>query len=206
MDKANFIKPTACLACCLLLVLLMPGCGSTDKVDDESYRTIKANPLRDTDAAREANEQGLEHLDAGEIEQAELAFKKALKADKEFGPAHNNLGKVYYLKKNWYFAAHEFDNAIRLMPNHAGPYNNLGLTLIGSGEPGKIDDAIEHFRKATTLDPLNIEYQANLAQTLLNRGEKTAEVITLLRSVAARDERVEWRRWASHRLAAMGLE
>lgn len=194
----------------LLLLALLVACGvvlcaceSRPEPDrgKRPYRTIQAQPLRDTDAARKANEQGLMHLDKGELYQAEQAFLNALEADVGFGPAHNNLGKIYFLKRDFYRAAHEFDTAIDLIPSHAAPHNNLGLTLL---ESGKLDDAVDTFRKATTLAPNVIEYQANLARTLVQRGDTTNEVITLLRAVALRDDRLEWRIWASHQLGTMG--
>lgn len=186
---------------------VLHGCNSPASnrdIDlDETYRTINTSPLRDTDAAREANNRGLGHMDQGELEQAEQAFKQAIESDVGFGPAHNNLGKVYFLQRRFYLAAHEFDEAARLMPHHGGPQNNLGLTLL---EASKLDDAIESLRKATNLDPQAIDYQANLARALVQRGDKSEELIFLLRAVALRDERVPWRVWASHQLGQMGLD
>jgi len=198
------LLPTTML---LIATLLLLGCNdpaSKPAIDlDEKYRTINTSPLRDTDAARRENTIGLEHMDKGELYQAELAFKRAIESDVKFGPAHNNLGKLYFLKRSFYLAAHEFDDAIKLMPNHAGPHNNLGLTLL---EANKLDDAIESLRKATSLDPHTIDYQANLARAVVQRGDRSEEVITLLRAIAARDERVQWRAWASHQLGEMGLD
>lgn len=189
----------------LIGVVLLVGCDASPKSQldpKEDYRTINAGPLRDTAAAREANDKGLAHLQAKELYQAEQSFKRAIQADVEFGPAHNNLGKIYFLKRDFYLAAHEFDAAITLMPSHAGPHNNLGLTLI---EAGKLDDAVDRLRKATTLDPNTIEYQSNLARALVQRGDRSDEVITLLRAIKLRDDRVEWRVWASHQLGTMGI-
>jgi len=88
------------------------------------------------------------------------------------------------------------------MPNHPAPHNNLGLVLY---ESGKLDASIDKFRKATTLDPSNITYQANLVRSLVERGDRTEEVIVLLRAVAKNDARTPWRVWASHQLGRMGL-
>ena len=190
----------------LLIVTMHAGCASQPGPQvgsDGGYRTINAGPLRDTAVAREENSKGLAHLHAGELYQAEQAFRRAIKADLEFGPAHNNLGKLYFLKHDFYLAAHEFDDAIKLMPRHAGPHNNLGLTLL---EAGKLDDAVESFRTATTLDPRTVEYQANLVRALVQRGDRSEEVLALLRSVAIRDDRVEWRVWANHQLGVMGQD
>ncbi len=190
-----------------MIGLLLLGCNAPASKPainlDEEYRTINTSPLRDTEAARKANTQGLTHLDNGELYQAEQAFKRAVEADVDFGPAHNNLGKIYFLKRRFYLAAHEFDDAISLMPNHAAPHNNLGLTLL---EAGKLDDAAESMRKAVSLDPLEIDYQANLARVLIQRGDVSDEVITLLRVIASSDERVQWRVWASQQLGAMGID
>lgn len=199
-------RTTPRLVACLLAAALAPACTTTPKDGpgaDGGYRTIRAEPLRNIEAAIAANDKGLAHLDAGEVGQAELAFKKALDNDDSFGPAHNHLGKVYFLKGNYYLAAHEFDKAIQLMPRQAAPHNNLGLTLL---QGDKLDEAVEAFRAATTLDPGRIEYQANLARALVQRGEESEEVITLLRSVAENDQRVDWRVWANHRLGLMGLK
>lgn len=196
-------RMTSLLAACLLTV----GCKTPSPevlVDsDEPYRTIRTSPLRDTDAAQKANDQGLTHLDAGELYQAEEAFKRAIQADVDFGPAHNNLGKLYFLKRKFYLAAHEFDDAIQLMPNHAAPHNNLGLTLL---EAGKFDDAVDSLRRAVNLEPLQMDYQANLARALVERGDQSEELITLLHAIAARDERVPWRIWASHQLGTYGVD
>lgn len=187
-------------------VTLLFGCSTArdrETVEGARYRTVRAEPLRDTAAAKRANDEGLAHLDAGELYQAEQAFKRALEADVKFGPAHNNLGKLYFLKRDFYLAAHEFDDAITLMPKAAAPPNNLGLVLL---EDGNLDDAIEYFRKAVTLDPATIDYQANLVRTLIQRGDRGEEVITLLRAVAARDGRIDWKVWAKHELGLMGLD
>lgn len=205
MMRLNPKKP----AIAVLLIAafaMMPGCTNAPEPtgqDDVKYRAVRADPLRDTQAARQANAQGLAHLDAGELYQAELAFKRSLDADVKFGPAHNHLGKIYFLKRDFYNAAHEFDYAIKLMPRQAAPHNNLGLALL---EGDDLDQAIDHFRKAVHLDPITIDFQANLARSLVQRGDRTQEVITLLRNVAVRDERTPWRVWASHELGLMGLD
>ncbi len=188
----------------------MLGCGQPkarigDDVGNASgnYRTISASPLRDTDAARRLHEQGLKALDAGQIDEAEKAFKAALEADVDFGPAHNNLGKVYFKKKDWYAAAWEFEFAKKLMPRQAEPWNNLGMVYEQAGE---LDRAVEEYRKAIGLDGENVSYQANLARALVRRGDKGDEVRRLLTVVVAKDSRVEWASWAREQLARLGAE
>ena len=64
----------ACLMAPLVAMLIgvgtLVGCANREQIhaDTESeYRTINAGPLRDTAAARQANNKGLTHLDAGEL-------------------------------------------------------------------------------------------------------------------------------------------
>ena len=59
-------------------------------------------------------------MEKSDYDAAEAALKAALTADVMFGPAHNNLGKVYFHKGELYLAAREFDYAMKLMPNTIG--------------------------------------------------------------------------------------
>ena len=166
------------------------------------YRTVRADPTRNPDAARRYNERGLDRLDAGDLDAAEKAFSQALAADVEFGPAHNNLGKVYFQQRDWYRAAWEFEYARKLMPRRPEPANNLGLVLERAGE---LDRAVERFREAVNLAPDHVEYKANLARALVRRGDRTREVRTLLEDVVAHDRRAHWITWAQRQLDRRGF-
>lgn len=184
-------------------VLLLSGCNTTDEVlveEDGNYRKITVPRSDDREGATRANEQGLAYLDSDALHKAEDAFKSAIELDDDFGPAYNHLGKVYFLQRKYYVAAHHFDRAATLMPTHPAPQYNLGLTLQAAG---KTDDAIDHFRIAMTLDPINFQYQADLARALVSRGEATAEVGTLLRSVAEHHPNIKLRTWASQELGRL---
>lgn len=185
------------------VVLAGIGCARGWKAQSPSrtYTTIRAEPGRDTEAAREANAAGLRHLARDDLEGAAEAFRRALTADVEFGPAHNNLGKVYYRQGDFHKAAWEFEDARRLLPKHAGPRNNLGLV---HEEAGELDQAVEYYREAVGLEPDVPAYRANLARALVRRGDRTAEVRLLLRQVLEQDERAAWRTWARGQLTRVG--
>lgn len=180
----------------------MTGCagGTSRNAAGGEYRTVAVDPNRDTDAARRANEEGVRHLDAGDVKRATEAFERALSADIEFGPAHNNLGKVYYQQRQWYRAAWEFEYARKLLPRHAEPRNNLGLVLEASGE---LDRAVEQYREAVTLDSAVIAYKANLVRALVRRGDKTDEVRALLDELLTSETRPDWLTWARRQRAMM---
>jgi len=191
------------LSLSLTAAIAIAGCARppASASSETGYRTITTQPLRDTDAAQKYNQTGVEYLTAGKLDQAEAEFSKALTADVEYGPAHNNLGKIYYRKRDWYKAAWEFEYARKLLPKHAEPCNNLGLVL---EEAGQLDQAVEQYREAVRLDPVDIEYRANLVRALIRRGDKTPEVRGLLQQVLAQDRRPEWQLWANQQLSRMG--
>jgi Flp pilus assembly protein TadD len=184
------------------LTVTLAGCADTSRPRQPGmpYRTISTEPWRDTEAARQKNREGLRHLAAGDMEAATRSFKQALSADVKFGPAHNNLGKVYYLQNDLYNAAWEFKYAIDLLPRHAGPHNNLGLVLEASDKPDKLEEAVNSYREAVSVEPTNIEYRANLARALVKRGDKTDEVAILLQQILDQDDRPQWRSWAKLQL------
>ena len=160
------------------------------------YRTIRVEPQRDTEAAKRLNQVGLDHMAKGDLDKAVESFGRALEADVEFGPAHNNLGKAYFKKREWYQAAWEFEYARKLLPRHAEPANNLGLVM---EEVGEFDKAVNSYREAVALDPL-IDYRANLVRAMIRRGDRTEEVRDLLQQVAAEDTRPTWQAWARQQL------
>jgi Flp pilus assembly protein TadD len=186
---------------CAVMLLLVACESQPDTARTEAeYRTVVAEPRRNTDAARQAHREGYQHLQAGDLQQAEAAFKQALTADIEYGPAHLNLGAVYLQRGQYHLAAIESDAAAKLMPGHPGPPNNIGLAYF---RDGKAHESVEYFRKAVELAPENVEYRANLVRSLVARGDRTQEVVTLLQQVVAEDRRPAWIDWAQDQLAGM---
>src|SRR5262245_32785979 len=101
-----------------VIALTHVGCQSGKRGDSKSpsYETIAKDPRRDSERARELNAQALEQMQRDKLDEAERTLKKALSADVTFGPAHNNLGKVYFDQNKLYLAAWEFQYAAKLMP------------------------------------------------------------------------------------------
>jgi len=201
-DDSPTILPRLALVGLLASASVLVGCagGQRTRAVPGAYRTVVTEPWRDTEAAKRAYAQGLEHLEADRLDEAQQAFERSLTADVEFGPAHNNLGVVFYRQQQWYQAAWEFENAARLMPNRAAPRNNLGLVLERAGE---LTQAIEHFREAVRLEPGSIVYRANLVRALVGRGDRTDEVRELLEAVLAEDDRPQWLIWAQQQLTRL---
>lgn len=180
-----------------ILVLLWCGACAASK-NAPVYTTIPANPTQDTDLARARYAEALQLLDKEAIVEAEGKLQEALAADLMFGPAHNALGKIYYQQKKLYLAAWEFEYAIKLMPHHAEPRNNLGLTLEAAGD---FDQAVEKYATALQLAPENPQVIGNLARVHIRRGDRTDETRLLLDKLLLRDSRPEWAEWARETLA-----
>lgn len=193
------------LICRLLLALMslaVAGCASRSASTAPSgeYRTITAAPRRDLDAAIKANQQGLEQLAKGQTAKAIEAFQAALTADVTFGPAHNNLGTIYYGQRDYYKAAWEFEYAIKLMPGQPQPRNNLGLVYEAVG---KLDEAVASYDEAMKLDADNPQYIGNAARARARRGDRTPELRDLLSRLIMHDTRPEWVAWARQTLARL---
>ena len=206
---SNRIKMrTGLMATALISVLIsLPACNNAEKVITD-YRTIPSDLGRDTDKARKLTGLGVALLSEAEsalatggpeakyqkdLADAEAYFRQALVADIMYGPAHNNLGRVYYHQERYYEAAWEFQYAGQLMPNRPIPRNNLGLVFEATGQ---LDQAEEHYAEALQVEPDNPEFLGNLARAKVRRGEVSETLLDLLHQVVLRDTRPEWRAWA----------
>lgn len=186
----------------LPVALLLTGC-SVFKHEPARYETISGNPSHDTAEARKQTDAALKLIDKGDCEAAEQKLQKAMIADVSYGPAHNNLGHIYFEQGKLYLAAWEFEYATRLMPEQASPYNNLGLIY---EQVGRIPEAIQNYQTALQLSTGNVEIMANLARARIRQGERSPETATLLNELALRDDRQEWREWALEQLNTKHLD
>jgi Tfp pilus assembly protein PilF len=173
--------------------LWLGGCAANPKANDASYDTLGKDPQRDTERAKTLNARAIPLIEKGDLNAAEPILKEALVADVMYGPAHNNLGKVYYNQGRLYLAAWEFSYAAKLMQHQPEPRNNLGLVFEASG---KIDQAVQEYGEALRLEPDNPQFIGNTARARLRRGDKDHEVKELLSKLVVRDSRPDWVEWA----------
>nr|MBC8218428.1 tetratricopeptide repeat protein [Planctomycetota bacterium] len=135
-------------------------------------------------------------------DQAEQALQNALIADVTYGPAHNNLGKLYYKQGEFYLAAWEFEYASKLMPDRPEPHNNLGLVYEAVD---RFDQAITYYSIANEMDRQNPVFIGNLARARLKQDEQHGEVRGLLSDLLLYDTRPTWVAWAREQLAVAKL-
>lgn len=184
----------------LVLVLAMSACSSHrsgSNANEDGYRTIPVEIGRNTEQAKKLTVQATIASRDGRIEDAERLLLDALSADVMHGPAHNNLGQLYYQQKRYYEAAWEYQYAIRLMPHQPIPRNNLGLVFEATGQ---LAEAAEQYELAVAEAPDNPELLGNLARAKIRRGDTGPELRELLQQIVMKDSRSEWREWAEQQL------
>ncbi|MDY6864550.1 MAG: tetratricopeptide repeat protein, partial [Halobacteriota archaeon] len=64
---------------------------------------------------------------AGDFENAEKEYGKAIRIDPDYAAAHNNLGVLFKDLKRYEEAEKEYGKAIRIDPDYAAAHNNLGV-------------------------------------------------------------------------------
>lgn len=78
-------------------------------------------------------------------ESAVTEFRAAIAKDPSLTEAHRNLGRVYYIQKDFKGAAQEYAKVTELAPGDIDAYINLALSLISLE---RFDEAIESLESA----------------------------------------------------------
>ena len=159
---------------------------------------------RDTARAHELTLEALDVLDSDPAT-AEALLLAALKADPFHGPAHNDLGVLYYRRSELYQAANEFESARKLMPGDPGPRLNLGLTL---EKAALFDRAFEAYNAALEVSPAHIRTIQAIARLTLRTGRKSDQLMgdqlmRMLEDITLRGETPLWRSWAQEQLSRL---
>ncbi len=88
--------------------------------------TAQANP----NSAQAQFELGNAYTDAGQWEQAQAAFQKAIELDPNFQSAYANLGVVYYQLGQLDLSASQYQKALELDPTDGDVAYNLGALYL----------------------------------------------------------------------------
>ena len=157
---------------CRLIVIaqmLLSGCLHSQEPAKTAGELASGDVARNQELARVQTDHAFDLIQNSRFDEAEELLKKSLIADPLYGPAHNDMGLIYFHRHDLYNAAWEFENAAKLMPRQAPPVNNLGLVL----ERGdKLIDAEKSYASAVELDPGNSEYAGNYARARLRLGKR----------------------------------
>lgn len=116
-------------------------------------------------------------LDATSPEEARRAYHQALELDSTLADAHINLGRLYHQAKDPARAEAHYCAAARHAPTDPIPRFNLGVLL---DELGRLDEAIDAYRKALACEPNFADAHYNLGLLFEATGKKS-NAITHLR-------------------------
>jgi tetratricopeptide (TPR) repeat protein len=95
------------------------------------------------------NKIGMSYITMGNLEKAEKAFSKAIKLDKKYAEALNNMGVVYYRKKKLGQAEKYYKKALAIRES-ASFHSNLGTVYV---EQKQFEKGLNEYARAYQLDP-----------------------------------------------------
>ena len=119
---------------------------------------------------------------SGQAEEAERAYRRALKLSPRFVPAMVNLADLYRENGMDPAAKTLLQNAIELEPGLAAPRHALGLLLV---RERKADQALAELQKAAELEPGNARYAYVYGVALYGQG-KQQEAVDVLEAALQR--------------------
>ncbi|MDE3136740.1 MAG: tetratricopeptide repeat protein [Acidobacteriota bacterium] len=96
------------------------------------------------------NKIGINYQELGDLKQAEHYYKLAVKNNKHFANAENNLGTIDFGRHKYKGAIKHFKKAVKIDPTIAAAFSNMGYAYLARK---KIEDAILSFRQAILVDP-----------------------------------------------------
>jgi Flp pilus assembly protein TadD len=119
---------------------------------------------KDPRCAKAYSRLGVIYLENGEDwEDAEAAFRQAIKTDPHNGYVLNNLGLVLYHQDKFADAIRHFEQAVHLDDLNASRHANLGMAYMAMRQYAKAESS---FKKALKLAPNEMEYKDLLAEAV----------------------------------------
>lgn len=131
------------------------------KAAEQKYLQAAA---KDPRCSKAYSRLGVIYLETGEDWQdAEAAFRQALKTDADNGYILNNLGLVLYHQDKYADAIRQFELAVRQDEMNGNRHANLGKAYMAMRQYAKAESA---FKKALKLAPSELEYKDLLAEAM----------------------------------------
>jgi superkiller protein 3 len=141
-------------------------------------------------------EIGCEKEDAGNLQEAAIAYRRALLAGGPDRDASFNLANVLYALGAKAQAVERYYQAVELDGGFASAWNNLGVVL---AELKRLDEARAAFEKAIECDRDYADAYFNLADLLEDMGNEEA-ALGYWRTFLRLDHRSRWATYASQRM------
>ena len=155
-----------------------PGAmAGVDRIREAYELILEKNP--ESVVARNAYGSFLTAI--GRLREAEVQLETVLKLDPRNAEAEGTLGTVYLAMREFPKAAGHFDRAIRLAPDNAFYHFNLAnlclmvrhdlIGVTAESAEGNLRKALEHYERASRLEPLNLSYATAFAEAFYQQPD-----------------------------------
>ena len=116
--------------------------------------------IKKSDSAILENKAGLSELSLFHLSEAQHRFEKATKMNKTYGEAYNNLGVIYYLRRNYGKSIKSYARAVETAPDNAVFRKNMATSYFAKGD---VDHALVEYEQAMQIDPDILTRQSSYA-------------------------------------------
>jgi tetratricopeptide (TPR) repeat protein len=130
--------------------------------------TLDHEPKSDVVRAHLWNVEARRLADRRDLNGAIARYRDVLKLDPGNQEALSNLGICLGMAGRHHEALEPLGKVLAANPNDADARCNLGTSLLQ--EPGRVDEAVAHFRRALELEPDKVEAYVGLARAETARG------------------------------------
>jgi tetratricopeptide (TPR) repeat protein len=116
------------------------------------------------------NKMGIAYHQLTQLDNALKSYEQAVRLRKDYAEAINNIGTIYYARKNFRRAISYYKRAIKVAPQapkSASMYSNMGTAYFARKD---YKDATDAFQTAMTLDPDVFEHRSNFGILLEERN------------------------------------
>jgi tetratricopeptide (TPR) repeat protein len=110
---------------------------------------------------------GIAYHQLGDLNDARKAYEHAIKLDKKYADAINNVGTVFYAEKKYRSAISRYNKALQFAPESASIWSNLGTAYYARG---KFELMTQAYTKALQLDPEVFEKHGSVGTRMQDRG------------------------------------
>lgn len=144
-----------------LLALAAAGCATVAPPPDSAPAPVQpAGPPPVNAAAQQSFDDAVRALAAGQVAQAESAFRALTLSHPELGGPYADLGLIYRRSGRLPEAVAALEQAVQASPQQPQYLNQLGLAY---REQGRFDQAREAYERALSADPDYAVATLNLA-------------------------------------------
>jgi tetratricopeptide (TPR) repeat protein len=154
----------------------------TDK--NKTERVLKQAPSaieREIQIVQRAVDLGVEHHSAGDLDQAEIIYKRILDVHPNQPIALNLLGLIAHQRGQHERAVELIAKALTVNPDYAEAHFNLGNAL---HKQGALDEAICSYQKALAITPEFVDAHIGLSDVYEKQGNLDEAVSCLRRAIS----------------------